>query len=114
MHYIILACSLFFFSRESQWFIIIIVIIITIGLVGSSGMFPREQVAPSNLRSLGNNIARIVHLELCQKFGLVGKVKLYIRKSASVVGNDRVKILWDFNIQTDHVTQHRKPELSPY
>ena len=61
-----------------------------------------------------HNIARIVHLELCQKFGLVGKVKLYIRKSASVVGNDRVKILWDFNIQTDHVTQHRKPELSPY
>ena len=89
-------------------------IIIIIGLVCSYGMFPREQVAPSNLRSLGNNIARIVHLELCQKFGLVGEVKWYNRKSASVVGNDRLKILWDFNIQTDHVTQHRKPELSSY
>ena len=111
MHYIILACSLFFFSRESQWFIIIIVIIITIGLVGSSGMFPREQVAPSNLRSLGNNIARIVHLELCQKFGLVGKVKWFNHKPSIVVENDRVKILWDFNIQTDHVIQHRRPDI---
>ena len=24
---------------------------------------------------------------------------------------DRVKILWDFNIQTDHVIQHRRPDI---
>ena len=58
-----------------------------------------------------HNIARIVHLELCQKFGLVGKVKWFNHKPAIVVENDRVKIFWDFNIQTDHVIQHRRPNI---
>ena len=58
-----------------------------------------------------HNIARIVHLELCQKFGLVGEVKWYNHKPAIVVENGRVKILWDFNMQTDHVTQHRRPDI---
>ena len=58
-----------------------------------------------------HNIARIVHLELCQKFGLVDKVKWFNHKPAIVVENDRVKIFWDFNIQTDHVIQHRRPDI---
>ena len=58
-----------------------------------------------------DNNTKIVHLELCQKFGLVGKVKWYNHKLASVVENDRIKILWDFNIQTDHVIQHRRPDI---
>ena len=58
-----------------------------------------------------DNIARIVHLELCQKFGLIGEVKWYNHKHASVAENDRVKILWDFKIQTDHVIQHRNPDI---
>ena len=53
----------------------------------------------------------IAHLELCQKFGLVGEVKWYNHKPAGAVENDRVKILWDFNIQTDHVIQHRRPDI---
>ena len=56
-----------------------------------------------------NNIARIVSLELCQKFGLIGEVRWYNHRPVSVVKNDRVKILWGFNIQTDHVIQHRRP-----
>ena len=53
-----------------------------------------------------DNVARIVHLGLCQKFDLVGEVKWY--KPASAVENDRAKILWDFNIKKDHVIQHRR------
>ena len=56
-----------------------------------------------------------VHLELFQTFGLVGKVKWYNHKPASVVGNDRVKLLQDFNIQTgyviDHDIQDRRPDI---
>ena len=40
-----------------------------------------------------HNIARIVHLELCQKFGLVGEARWYNHKPASVAENSRVKIL---------------------
>ena len=55
--------------------------------------------------------AYIAHLELCKKFGLVGRVKWYNQKPASVVENDIVKILWDFNIQTDHVISHRRSAI---
>ena len=58
-----------------------------------------------------DNIARIVHLELCQKFGFAGKVKWYNHKPVTFVDNDRVKILWDFNIQTDHVIQQKRSDI---
>ena len=48
---------------------------------------------------------------ILQKFGLVGEFKWYNHKPASVVENDRVKILWDFNIQTDHVIQHGRADI---
>ena len=50
-------------------------------------------------------------MELCQRFDLVREVKWYNHKPASVVENDKVKILWDFNIQTDHVIQHRRSDI---
>ena len=70
-----------------------------------------KKLARKEYKQIHDNIARIVHLELCQKCGLVGEVKWYNDKPASVVENDRVKILWDFNIQTDHVFQHRRPDI---
>ena len=69
-----------------------------------------KKLAQKEYKQRHDNIVRIVHLELCQKFGLVGEVKWYNHKPASVVENDRVKILWGFNIQIDHVIQHRKPD----
>ena len=38
-------------------------------------------------------------------------MKWYNHKPEDVMENDRVKILWDFNIQTDHVIQHRRPDI---
>ena len=39
------------------------------------------------------------------------KVKWYNYKPASAVENDRVKILWNFNIQTDHVIQNKRLDI---
>ena len=36
---------------------------------------------------------------------------MYNYKPASVVENDRVKILRDFHIQTDHVIQYRRSDI---
>ena len=66
-----------------------------------------KKLAQKEYKQRHNNIARIVHLGLCQKFGFVDKVKWYDHKPASVVENDRVKISWDFNIQTEHVIQRK-------
>ena len=66
-----------------------------------------KKLAQKEYKQRHDNVARIAHLDLCQKFGLVGEVKWYSHKPASVFENDSVKILWDFNIQTDHVIQQR-------
>ena len=70
-----------------------------------------KKFAQKKCKQRHDNIARIVHLELCQEFGLVGEVKWYNHKPASVVENERIKIMWDFNIQTDHVIQYRRPGI---
>ena len=70
-----------------------------------------KKLAQKEYKQRHDNIVRIVHLELCQKFGLFGEVKWFNHKPASVVENDRVKILWDFNIQTGHVIKHRRPDI---
>ena len=70
-----------------------------------------KKLAQKEYKPRHANITGIVHLELCQKFGLVGEVKWYNHKTAGVVENGRVKILWDFNIQTDHAIQHRRADI---
>ena len=70
-----------------------------------------KKLAQKEYKQKHDNIARIVHLEPCQVFGLVGEVKWYNNKPTGVVENDRAKILWDFNIQTDHAIQHRRPGI---
>ena len=70
-----------------------------------------KKLAQKEYKQGHDDITRFIRLELCQKFGLVGKVKWYHRKTTSVVENDRVKILCDFNIQIDHVIQHRRPDI---
>ena len=67
-----------------------------------------KKLARKEYKQRHDNIARMVHLVLYQKIGLVGEFEWYNYKPASVVENDRVKILWDFNTQTDHVIQHRR------
>ena len=52
-----------------------------------------KKLAQKEYKQRHDNIVRIVHLELSQKFGLFGEVKWFNHKPASVVENDRVKIL---------------------
>ena len=70
-----------------------------------------QKPAQKEYKQRHDNIARIVRLEVCQKFDLVGQVKWYNHKPASVVDNDRVKILRVFNIQIDYVIQHRGADI---
>ena len=39
------------------------------------------------------------------------KEKWYEHQPESVVENENCKILWDFNIQTDHVIEARRPDM---
>ena len=48
---------------------------------------------------------------MCRKFQFDHTNKWYMQNPAPVLENDSYKLLWDFNIQTDHLIPARKPDL---
>ncbi len=50
----------------------------------------------------------MIHREMCKKSKFDHTNKWYI---AAVLENDTHKLLWDFNIQTDHLIPARRPDL---
>ena len=55
----------------------------------------------------------MVHWNLCHKYRLQCTSKWYehYEREHPVMGNDEVKILCDFNVETDHVIAHRRPDI---
>ena len=56
-------------------------------------------------------VEKIIHWEVCKKFKFDHTNKLWKHNPASVLENDTHKLLWDFNIETDHLISARKPDL---
>ena len=56
-------------------------------------------------------VGKVIHLEMCKKFKSDHTNKWYMHNPASVLENDTHKLLWDFNIQTDHLIPARRPDL---
>ena len=48
---------------------------------------------------------------MCKKFKYYHTKKWYIHNPAPVLENDTHKLLWDFDIQTDHLITARGPDL---
>ena len=48
---------------------------------------------------------------MCKKFQLDHTNKWYMHNPEPVLENDSHKLLWDFNIQTDHLIPARRPDL---
>ena len=58
-----------------------------------------------------DNVARRLHWDLCKTNGLKCNVKWYELEPGSVVENDDIKLLWDFNIQCDNMIKARRPDI---
>ena len=52
-----------------------------------------------------------IHREMSKKFTFDYTNKWYIHNPAPVIENDSHKLLWDFNIQTNHLIPTRRPDL---
>ena len=48
---------------------------------------------------------------MCHKNGIEVKTKWYEHQPEVVQENERYKILWDFNTQTDQVIEARRPDM---
>ena len=49
--------------------------------------------------------------DMCKKFKFDDADKWYMHNPAPVLENDTHKLLWDFDIQTDHLISARRPDL---
>ena len=56
-------------------------------------------------------VGKVIHWELCKKMELDHTTKWYMHKPESIAENELHKILWDFEIQTDHLIPARRPDL---
>ena len=70
-----------------------------------------KKLAQREYKQRHDNVAKVVHWKLCEKSHLEKKDKWYEHAPDSVSENEEVKLLWDVNIQCDHVTEVRRPDI---
>ena len=56
-------------------------------------------------------VEKVIHLELCKKFKFDHMNKCYMCKPDSILVNETHKILYDFEIQMNHLISARQSDL---
>ena len=56
-------------------------------------------------------VGKVIHCDMCKKFKFDHTNKWYMHNSAPVLENDTRKLLWDFDIHTDHLISVRRLHL---
>ena len=56
-------------------------------------------------------MGKVIHWEMCKKIKFDPTNKWYMHNPAAVLENDTHKLLWDFDIQTDHLISARRSDL---
>ena len=70
-----------------------------------------SKLAQLEYKKRHDKVARIVLLSLCENYGLPRSKQWYRHTAEPLIEMDKVKILWDVSIQTDHVIEHRRPDI---
>ena len=67
--------------------------------------------AQKEYKSRHDWVGKVIHWKICKKFKFDHTNKWYMHNPAPVLENDTHKLLWDFDIQTDHLISARRPDL---
>ena len=70
-----------------------------------------SKLVPREYKARHDWVGKVVHWEMCRKFPFDHTNKWYMHNPAPVQENVTHKLLWDFNIQTDHLIPARRPDL---
>ena len=70
-----------------------------------------SKVAQKEYKTRHDWVGKVIHWEMCKKFKFDHTNKWYIHKLASVLENNTLKLLWDFDIQIDHLILVRRSDL---
>ena len=69
-----------------------------------------QKVGSKEYKRRHDNVARLVHWHLCKKYNLESTDKWYEHSPKAVMEDNVIKLLWDVNIQCDHVIEARRPD----
>ena len=70
-----------------------------------------SQLSQKEYKARHDWVGKVVHWEMCRKYQFDHTNKWYMHNPAPVLKKDSHKLLWDFNIQTDHLIPARRPDL---
>ena len=69
------------------------------------------KLAQTEYKCRHDKVAAALHWSLCKEYGFTHGKKWYEHWAEKVLENDKVKLLWDFHVQSDHVIEHCRPDL---
>ena len=84
----------------------IIIIIIIIIIISECSKFAQKEY-----KARHDWVGKVIHWEMCKKFKFDHASKWYMHNPAPVLENDIHKLLWGFDIHTDHLISARRPDL---
>ena len=70
-----------------------------------------EKLTQKEYKRRHDNVAKKVHWDLCKKNGLEYTEKWYEHVPEGAVENEKVKVLWDINVQCDSVIEARRSDI---
>ena len=70
-----------------------------------------SKLAQKEYKTKHDCVGKVIQWELCKKFKFDHTNKWYMYNTATVLENDSRKLLWDFEIHTDHLISARRPDL---
>ena len=68
-------------------------------------------IAQKEYKTRHDWVGKVIHWEMSKKFKFDHTNKWYVLKTVPVLENDANKLLWDFDIHTDHLISARRPNL---
>ena len=75
-------------------------------IIGESSKLAQKEYKTSH-----HWVGKVIHWEMCKKFKSDDTSEWYLHNPAPVLEKDTHKLLWDFDIHTDHLISARRPDL---
>ena len=69
------------------------------------------KLAQKEYKTRHNWVGKVFHWEMCKNFKFDHAKKWHMHNPTSILEDDTHKLLWDFDIHTDHLISLRRPDL---
>ena len=69
------------------------------------------KLSQTEYKAMHDKVSAAVHWSLCKEYGFDHSSKWYEHRAEKVLENEDVKLHWNFHVQSNHVTEHCRPDL---